>query len=283
MSAILMDGIVLANQIKNEIKEKVSQMKDKPGLVVVMAGDNPASKVYVNAKKKDCEECGIKAFDYPLWGDKLELRLMQLIDILNKDRAVDGILVQLPLPEGIDTRKILSIINPKKDVDVFLEQNLGALMIGNHQIAPCTPSGIMTLLKAYDIDVEGKKCVIVNRSNLIGKPLSMLMTHANATVTLCHTYTPNLIDECRSADILVTATAGGIKVTADWIKEGAVIIDASTNRDENGKLCGDVQMDDVILEKASYITPVPGGVGPMTRAMLMYNTLYTAVNFHGKK
>jgi len=283
MSAIMMDGNALAKAIKADIAEKVSSMYNKPGLAVIMIGSDPASKIYVNAKKKDCEECGIRSFDYPLDGPQLEQRTIELIRILNKDKHIDGILVQLPLPHYIDTNKVLSAIIPIKDVDVFTETNVGALMIGNHDIAPCTPSGIMALLHSYKIDVDGKKCVIVNRSNLIGKPLAMLMTHKNATVTLCNSHTQNLIEECRTADILVTATGGGVKVTADWIKEGAVIIDASTNRNENGKLCGDLIIDDEVLNKASYITPVPGGVGPMTRAMLMYNTLFAAVNYNGKR
>lgn len=283
MSAIIMDGNTLAKAIKKDITEKVSSMYQKPGLAVILVGNDPASQLYVNLKKKDCEECGIKSFDYKLDGPQLESRTIDLIRILNRDEHVDGILIQLPLPHYIDTQKVLHSIIHVKDVDAFTDISMGSLILGINTIAPCTPSGIMRLLDEYNIDPSGKKCVIVNRSNIIGKPLSMMLTHRDATVTLCNSHTPNLAVECATADILITATGGGIRITPDCVKEGAVIIDASTNRDENGKLCGDVIMSNEIMDKVSYITPVPGGVGPMTRAMLLHNTYTIATKYFNKK
>ena len=289
MAAIIMDGNALANKIKNSITEEIVNMNQVPGLAVILVGNDPASKVYVNMKKKDCEKCGIRVDDYHLTEDYGQDSLIKLIHKLNETSDIDGILVQLPLPKKYDTEKILNEINPMKDVDGLHIINAGGLFTSKHQLMddkflyPCTPDGIMRLLYEYNIDPNGKHCVIINRSNLLGKPLAMMMLNDNATVTICHSHTKDLIEECKRADILVTASAGGVKITADYIKEGAVVIDASTNRDENGKLCGDVIMSEDVINKASYITPVPGGVGPMTRAMLLVNTLHAAKVFFNKK
>ena len=266
MAAVVMDGKALAAKVKEEVRAQVERMERKPGLAVVLVGDNPASRVYVNGKKKDCGECGIYSEEYAIPAEITQQELLELVETLNGREDIDGILVQLPLPRHLNEKEILRAIRPDKDVDCFHPFNVGELMIGENGFQPCTPAGVMRMLQEYGIDPAGKHCVIVGRSNIVGKPQAMLMLRENATVTICHTRTPDLKAECLRADILV--------------KEGAVVIDVAMNRNEAGKLCGDVDYA-AAAERASYITPVPGGVGPMTRAMLMENTLYAARS-HGK-
>ena len=281
MAAIKMDGKALAAKVKEQVRQQVEQMEQKPGLAVVVVGDNPASRVYVNGKKKDCGECGIYSEEYALLEETAQEELMELIDVLNNREDIDGILVQLPLPKHLNEKEVLLAIRPDKDVDCFHPFNVGQLMIGEDGFQPCTPSGVMRMLEEYDIDPAGKHCVIVGRSNIVGKPQAMLMVKKNATVTICHTKTRDLKEECLRADILVAAAGRTGLITGDMVREGAVVVDVAMNRNEQGKLCGDVVYEEAEA-KASYITPVPGGVGPMTRAMLMENTLYAARS-HGKK
>lgn len=243
-------------------------------------GDDPASRVYVNNKKKACAECGIYSEEYALSADTSEDELLSLIDKLNKKADIDGILCQLPLPGSIDEKKILLSIDPSKDVDAFHPVNVGKIMIGDYDFLPCTPAGVMELIKLSGIDPSGKECVVIGRSNIVGKPQAMLLLHANGTVTVCHSKTKNLSDVAKRADILVAAIGRARFVTADMVKEGAVVIDVGMNR-VDGKLCGDVDFDSV-SQIASAITPVPGGVGPMTIAMLMRNTL-KAFKLHNRK
>ena len=280
MQAKIIDGKALAAKVKEEMRAKAAQLKEKAGLAVIIVGDNPASRVYVNGKKKDCEECGFYSEEYALPQEATQAQLLELIDVLNERQDIDGILVQLPLPEQFDEREVLRAICPDKDVDCFHPYNVGKLMIGEEGFLPCTPAGVMRMLKEYGIPVQGKHCVVVGRSNIVGKPQAILMLRENATVTICHSRTPDLAAECRRADILVAAVGKVGLITADMVKEGAVVIDVAMNRNDQGKLCGDVCYDQV-AEKASFITPVPGGVGPMTRAMLMENTLFAAKS-HGK-
>ena len=280
MSAVIMDGKALAAKVKEQVRAQVEGMERKPGLAVVLVGDNPASRVYVNGKKKDCGECGIYSEEYALPAVTTQAELLELIDVLNGREDIDGILVQLPLPRHLDEKEVLLAIRPDKDVDCFHPFNVGQLMIGEEGFRPCTPAGVMRLLEEYGIDPAGKHCVIVGRSNIVGKPQAMLMVQKSATVTICHTKTKDLKEECLRADILVAAAGRVGLITGDMVKEGAVVIDVAMNRNEQGKLCGDVVYPDA-AEKASYITPVPGGVGPMTRAMLMENTLFAARR-HGK-
>ena len=275
MSGIRIDGTALAKKIKTDIKAQVQTMTRKPGLAVIIVGDNPASRIYVNSKRKDCEECGFYSEEYALLASTSQEELLELIDVLNRREDIDGILVQLPLPDGFDEEKILLAIDPAKDVDCFHPYNVGKLTIGEPVFQPCTPGGIMEMLKAYNIDPAGKRCVVLGRSNIVGKPMALLLLHANGTVTICHSQTPDVKQLAASADILVSAVGKVGFVTADMVKEGAVVIDVAMNRNEEGKLCGDVCYNEV-AEKASYITPVPGGVGPMTRAVLMKNTLAAA-------
>lgn len=247
-----------------------------PGLAVVIVGDDPASRVYVNNKKKACEELGILSEEYALSKDTTEEELLALIDRLNREKSISGILVQLPLPKGINEEKVINRIDPQKDVDAFHPVNVGKIMIGNYDFVPCTPAGVMELIKESGIDISGKECVIVGRSNIVGKPMSMLLLHQNGTVTVCHSRTKDLKEVTRRADILVVAVGRPEFITGDMIKEGAVVIDVGINRLENKKLVGDVEFKSA--EKvASAITPVPGGVGPMTIAMLMKNTLKAAI------
>ena len=246
-----------------------------PGLAVIIVGDDSASRIYVNNKKKACAECGIYSEEYALSADTTEEELLKLIDTLNERPDINGILVQLPLPKGIDSEKVLLRIDHKKDVDAFHPVNVGKIMIGNFDFLPCTPAGVMELIHLTGIDVSGKECVVVGRSNIVGKPQAMLLLHENGTVTICHSRTKNLKEVCKRADILVAAVGKPKFITADMVKEGAVVIDVGMDRDENGKLCGDVDFDSVSLV-ASAITPVPGGVGPMTIAMLMKNTIKAA-------
>lgn len=280
MAAIRIDGTALAAKVKALVREEAEQMGRKPGLAVIIVGDNPASRVYVNSKRKDCEECGFYSEEYALLASTSQTELLELIDVLNHREDIDGILVQLPLPEGFNEEEVLLAIDPAKDVDCFHPYNVGKLTIGEPVFQPCTPGGIMEMLKEYGIDPTGKRCVVLGRSNIVGKPMAMLLLHANGTVVICHSKTSNMKELAASADILVSAVGKVGLVTADMVKEGAVVIDVAMNRNEAGKLCGDVCYDEV-AEKASYITPVPGGVGPMTRAMLMKNTL-TAAKLHIK-
>lgn len=280
MSAVIMDGKALAAKIKDHVREQVEKMDRKPGLAVVLVGENPASKVYVNGKKKDCSQCGIYSEEYVLPGETTQEELLDLIGVLNQREDIDGLLVQFPLPEHLDGKAVELAIRPDKDVDCVHPANMGYLMMGEEILWPCTPAGVMRLLAEYEIDPSGKRCVVVGRSNIVGKPQAMLMLWGDATVTVCHTKTPDLAAECRQADILVSAAGHRGLITPDMVKDGAVVIDVAVNRDEQGKLCGDTVYDPV-AEKASYITPVPGGVGPVTRAMLMENTL-RAARRHGK-
>ena len=280
MSAVIMDGKALAAKIKDHVREQVEKMDRKPGLAVVLVGENPASKVYVNGKKKDCSQCGIYSEEYVLPGETTQEELLDLIGVLNQREDIDGLLVQFPLPEHLDGKAVELAIRPDKDVDCVHPANMGSLMMGEETLWPCTPAGVMRLLAEYEIDPSGKRCVVVGRSNIVGKPQAMLMLWGDATVTVCHTKTPDLAAECRQADILVSAAGHRGLITPDMVKDGAVVIDVAVNRDEQGKLCGDTVYDPV-AEKASYITPVPGGVGPVTRAMLMENTL-RAARRHGK-
>lgn len=276
--AIRIDGTALAAKMKAEVREKATQLARRPGLAVILVGDNPASRVYVNSKRKDCEECGFYSEEYALLASTPQEDLLDLIEVLNQRDDIDGILVQLPLPEGFDEERVLLAIDPAKDVDCFHPYNVGKLTIGEPVFQPCTPGGIMEMLKEYGIDPAGKRCVVLGRSNIVGKPMALLLLHANGTVVMCHSKTTDMKELAASADILVSAVGKVGLVTADMVKEGAVVVDVAMNRNAEGKLCGDVCYDEVAV-KASYITPVPGGVGPMTRAMLMKNTL-TAATLH---
>lgn len=280
MPAVVMDGKALAAKVKEQVRLQVEPMAQKPGLAVILVGDNPASRVYVNGKKKDCGECGIYSEEYALPEETTQEELLELIGALNDRADIDGILVQLPLPGHLNEKEVLLAIRSDKDVDCFHPFNVGQLMIGEEGFQPCTPAGVMRMLEEYGIDPAGKNCVIVGRSNIVGKPQAMLMVKKNATVTICHTKTRDLKAECLRADILVAAAGRVGLITGDMIREGAVVVDVAMNRNDQGKLCGDVVYNEA-AEKASYITPVPGGVGPMTRAMLMENTLYAA-RCHGK-
>ncbi len=274
----LINGKEISEYIKNSVKNEVALLKDKGisvGLAVIIVGDNPASKVYVANKEKACELLGIKSYKYALPETTTNDELLELIDNLNKDDNIDGILCQLPLPKHLDEKIIINRILPEKDVDAFHPQNVGKIMIGDYDFLPCTPAGVIEMLKYENIDIASKNCVVIGRSNIVGKPMSMLLLHNNATVTICHSKTKNLKEVCAAADILVVAIGRAKFVTADMVKPGAVVIDVGMNRDENGKLCGDVDFENV-KDKTSFITPVPGGVGPMTIAMLMKNTLTAA-------
>lgn len=261
-----------------DIKNRVEELKNKgitTGLAVIIVGNNSASRVYVNNKKKACEEVGIESFEFALPEETTQEELLNLIDKLNNDSKVDGILCQLPLPSHIDEQAVINSIDPKKDVDAFHPENVGHIMIGDYTFLPCTPAGIMEMLKFYNIDVKGKKCVVIGRSNIVGKPMAMLLLKENGTVEICHSRTEKLKDETLTADILVVAVGKAYFVTEDMVKDGAVVIDVGMNRNDEGKLCGDVDFDNV-KEKASFITPVPGGVGPMTITMLLENTVRAA-------
>ncbi len=276
----IINGKDVSNNLRNNLKDKISQLKSinniHPSLAVIIVGDDPASKIYVNNKKKACEEIGIKSHEFVLPSDISEYKLLQLIEELNCRDDVNGILVQLPLPSHLNEKAIIEHINPIKDVDAFHEINVGKIMTGNFEFLPCTPAGIMQLLDDYNIDIAGKHCVIIGRSNIVGKPMAMLMLHRDATVTICHSKTQNLSEICKTADILIAAVGQANFVTADMVKNGAVVIDVGINRNEAGKLCGDVDFERV-KDIASYITPVPGGVGPMTIAILMKNTVTAAI------
>jgi len=277
MSAVRMDGKMVSAKVRGSILEEVNGLKEKgvrPGLAVIIVGEDPASKVYVRNKERACEECGFYSEKYALPEETTQEELLGLIDELNHNPHIDGILCQLPVPKHINEQAIIDAISPEKDVDAFHPINVGKIMVGNFDFLPCTPAGVMQLLEEYDIDPNGKNCVVIGRSNIVGKPMAMLLLHKNGTVTICHSRTKNLKEVCAQADILVAAVGKADFVTADMVKEGAVVIDVGMNR-KDGKLCGDVAFDEV-NEKASYLTPVPGGVGPMTITMLMKNTLKAA-------
>ena len=273
--AKIIDGKAVSAAVKEQVRDEIARDGIKAGLAVVIVGNDPASRVYVNNKKKACEFCGITSFEYALPEETTMEQLLELIDALNSDDKVNGILVQLPLPKQLDEKEVIARISPEKDVDAFHEQNVGKIMIGNYSFLPCTPSGCMDLIHSTGVEISGKECVVIGRSNIVGKPMAMLLLHENGTVTICHSRTKNLAEVCRRADILVAAVGKPNFVTADMVKEGAVVIDVGINRLDNGKLCGDVKFDEV-SEKAGWITPVPGGVGPMTIATLMKNTLTAA-------
>ena len=275
MSAVVMDGKALAAKVKARALAAAGQLERQPGLAVILVGENPASQVYVRGKVKDCADCGIACFDYYLPAETTEEQLLALVAELNDRSDVDGILCQLPLPGHITEKKVLEAISPDKDVDAFHPYSMGRILRGDPCFLPCTPAGVMELLHEYGIEVAGKKCVVVGRSNIVGKPMALLLLGENGTVTVCHSRTPDLKAECLQADILVAAVGKVNLITADMVKEGAVVIDVAMNRNAEGKLCGDVDYA-AVAEKASFITPVPGGVGPMTRAMLMENTLTAA-------
>lgn len=280
--AIILDGARVAREIKQQIRKEVADMHAAyylarpPHLVTILVGNNPASQIYVRNKARDCEECGFTNETVELPEDTTRGKLLNLIVSLNKNQGVDGILCQLPLPEGLDEWAILNAIDPGKDVDCFHPENVGRLTAGRPAFKPCTPAGVMRLLAEYSIPIAGKNCVVIGRSNIVGKPMAQLLTAADGTVTICHSRTENLAVFTRNADILVSAVGRPGLVTADMVKDGAVVVDVAMNRGPDGKLCGDVDFD-TVQEKASYITPVPGGVGPMTRAMLMANVLKAAI------
>lgn len=280
--AKIIDGKAISKAIRCEIAEKVAEMETKPGLAVVLVGDDPASAVYVRNKKRACEETGIRSESYELPADTTQEELLELVEKLNHKKDVNGILVQLPLPEHIDEQAVILAIDPRKDVDAFHPYNVGRIVTGDYDFAPCTPSGVMTLLERSGIDVSGKNCTVVGRSNIVGKPQALLLTHANGTVTLCHSRTRDLRAACLNADILVVAIGKADFITGDMIKEGAVVIDVGMNRKADGHLTGDVDFASA-EPRASYITPVPGGVGPMTITTLLQNTLKAAEMQAGKE
>ncbi len=274
----IIDGKAVSAATRQTLKAQAAQLAAKgvtPGLAVVLVGDDPASRVYVNNKKKACQELGIYSEEYALPAETTTDQLLELVQSLNARGDIHGILVQLPLPKQIDPQRILLAIHPDKDVDAFHPCNVGRIMIGDYRFVPCTPAGVMALLDFAGVDMEGKECVVVGRSNIVGKPMAMLMLQRSATVTLCHSRTRDLPGVCRRADILIAATGRAKLITADFVKDGAVVVDVGMNRDENGKLCGDVDFA-AVAPKTSFITPVPGGVGPMTITMLMKNTLAAA-------
>ena len=267
----IIDGKAVSKKVKEDVKAECEQLKAKgvtPGLAVIIVGDDPASQVYVHNKEVACEACGFYSVKYALPAETTQ-------EELNKDDKINGILCQLPLPSHLDDKEVINRIDPLKDVDAFHPVNVGAIMIGDYNYLPCTPAGVMELIHSTGVDVSGKKAVVIGRSNIVGKPMAMLLLHENATVEITHSRTQNLADITKEADILVAAIGKAKFVKADMVKDGAVVIDVGMNRDENGKLCGDVDFEDV-KDKCSFITPVPGGVGPMTIAMLMKNTLTAA-------
>lgn len=273
----IIDGKRISQEIKDELREKVASLKaegKEAALAVIQVGNDPASSVYVGNKKKACEYIGIRSLSYELAEETTEEELLALIEKLNQDDSVNGILVQLPVPPQIREDKVIEAISPEKDVDGFHPQNVGKLVIGERGFVSCTPAGIIQLLKRSGIEIAGKNCVVIGRSNIVGKPMALLMLRENATVTVAHSKTENLKEICKQADILIVAIGKPQFITAEYIKEGAVVIDVGIHRNENKKLCGDVKYDEV-AEHTSAITPVPGGVGPMTIAMLMNNCVET--------
>lgn len=272
----IIDGKALASTLRVKLKEKLDKLPHKPGLAVVIVGNDPASQIYVRNKIRACEEVGVRSYSYALAESATQAEVEALLDKLAKDDEVNGILLQLPLPKGLDAESAMAHIPVEKDVDGFSAHNLGLLTLHKEQVVACTPLGVMKMLENEGIDLTGKHAVVLGRSETVGKPMAMLLLNANATVTVCHSRTENLQAICKQADVLVSAVGKAKFVTADMIKEGAVVIDIGMNRDENGKLCGDVDFENV-KQKASYITPVPGGVGPMTITMLLYNTCLTVL------
>ena len=273
--AQIIDGKAVSAKVKEEVRQEIEREGLDVGLAVVIVGDDPASRVYVNNKKKACEFVGFKSEEYALPAETTQEELLNLVETLNNKKDINGILVQLPLPKHLDDKAVIEAISPLKDVDAFHAVNVGKIMLGEYDFLPCTPAGVMEMLHHYNIEVSGKNCVVIGRSNIVGKPMAMLLLHENGTVTICHSRTKNLAEVCSKADILVAAVGRPKFVTADMVKEGAVVIDVGMDRDENGKLCGDVDFENV-KDKCSYITPVPGGVGPMTIATLMKNTIKAA-------
>ncbi|MCI8497179.1 MAG: bifunctional methylenetetrahydrofolate dehydrogenase/methenyltetrahydrofolate cyclohydrolase FolD [Clostridiales bacterium] len=280
--AKIIDGKAVSAAVRAKIAEETAELKKQgiiPGLAVVIVGDDPASRVYVNNKKKACAEVGFLSEEYALPAETTQVELLELVNRLNRREDINGILVQLPLPKHLDEKAVIEAIAPEKDVDAFHASNVGRIMIGDYHFLPCTPAGVMELIDSVGIEIAGKRAVVVGRSNIVGKPMSMLLLHRHATVTICHSRTKDLPAVCREADILVAAVGRAKMITADYVKEGAVVIDVGMNRDENNKLCGDVDFASV-EPVAGAITPVPGGVGPMTIAMLMRNTLTAAKVAH---
>lgn len=277
MSAVRMDGKALSAKVRSSILAETEELKKKgvtPGLAVIIVGNDPASEIYVRNKEKACAECGFYSEKYALPAETSQEELLGLIDQLNHSPQISGILCQLPVPDHISEEAVINAIDPKKDVDAFHPVNVGKIMVGNFDFVPCTPAGVMELLDEYQIDIKGKECVVVGRSNIVGKPMSMLLLHRHGTVTMCHSRTQHLDEVCRRADILVAAVGKAGFITPNMVKDGAVVIDVGINRNAEGKVCGDV--DPAAMEKASYMTPVPGGAGPMTITMLMKNTLKAA-------
>ncbi len=281
--AKLINGKEVSLAVQERIRKETEALKEKgitPGLAVVIVGDDPASRTYVNNKKKACERVGFHSEEYALPATTTQEELLALVKELNQRPEINGILVQSPLPKGLDEKMIVENIDPNKDVDAFHAVNVGKIMIGDFSFLPCTPAGVIELLDYEGIDIAGKECVVLGRSNIVGKPMAMLLLHRNGTVTICHSRTKNLQEVCSRADILVAAVGKPGFVTGDMVREGAVVIDVGINRNAEGKLCGDVDFDSV-APKAAYLTPVPGGVGPMTIAMLMQNTLTAAKEQNG--
>ena len=285
MSAKIIDGKQVAARCREELKQQVAALRARgiiPGLAVILVGEDPASQVYVRNKHRACEELGIHSEQYTLSADTDRQTLLDLITELNGREEIDGILVQLPLPGHLDEKEILSAIDPAKDVDSFHPQNVGRLVIGDYFFAPCTPSGILTLIDSAGVDLTGKECVVIGRSNIVGKPMALMLLHRNATVTVCHSKTRDLPSVTRRADVLISAVGKAGFVTADMVKPGAVVIDVGMNRNQAGKLCGDVDFESV-SRVADYLTPVPGGVGPMTITMLLRSTVLSAQNRRKKQ
>lgn len=281
--ATIMDGKALSLKLKEQMKQRIAQLKQQginPKLVVVLVGDNSASQVYVRNKHKSCGEVGIESEVITMPEQTTQQELLEVVERLNQDETVDGILVQLPLPKQIDEKTVLRSILPEKDVDGFHPVNVGLLSIGDECFAPATPSGIIAMFQEYGIDIAGKNCVVIGRSNIVGKPMAALLLKNNATVTICHSKTEDLASYTRRADVVIVATGRRHTLTAEMVKEGAVVVDVGMNRNEQGKLCGDVDYEEV-KEKASFITPVPGGVGPMTITELLENTIQAAQRHHG--
>lgn len=281
--ARIIDGKAVSAQVRQQVAADVAQLKSRgieTGLAVILVGEDPASQIYVKNKKKACEAAGIYSQEHRLPLGTTQAELLKLIDTLNRDVRISGILVQSPVPGDIDENAVVEAISREKDVDAFCAYNVGKIMLGSYHFLPCTPAGVIELIHSTGVEISGKNCVVIGRSNIVGKPMAMLLLHENATVTICHSRTQNLPQLCRGADILVSAVGRANFVTADMVKPGAVVIDVGMNRDENGKLCGDVDYA-AVEPVAGFITPVPGGVGPMTIAMLLKNTVTAAKIQHG--
>lgn len=282
MSPIIIDGKKISADVRAQVAAETAQLKEQgivPGLAVIIVGDDPASRVYVNNKKKACGDVGFNSEEYALPAETTQEELVALVEQLNERKDINGILCQLPLPKGLDDKAVINAIAPEKDVDAFHPSNVGRIMLGEYSFLPCTPAGVMELLHAANVEISGKECVVIGRSNIVGKPMGMLLLHENGTVTICHSRTKDLAEVTRRADVLVAAVGKAKFVTADMVKPGAAVIDVGMNRDENGKLCGDVDYENV-APICSAITPVPGGVGPMTIAMLMRNAVAASEYFH---